>query len=148
MPLRQLLRAANTDTSLAVTPDDVERRRLEEEVLTELASHPTAVYIRGLEDECEGYREALQVRTRTHSPLTRAAADCLTLCVFRQSETKRTRDQRVALESKDRIVAKLREQLQSFSRGRAGSRAGSAGSSMRQTMPQLHSSMRAESAMG
>eukprot|EP01045_Picozoa_sp_COSAG04_P058754 COSAG04_NODE_28743_length_273_cov_1.408046_1_plen_84_part_01 len=84
MPLRQLLRAANTDTSLAVTPDDVERRRLEEEVLTELASHPTAVYIRGLEDECEGYREALQVRSRTHSPLTRSAADCLTLCVFRQ----------------------------------------------------------------
>ena len=140
-----ILRAANTDTSLAVTPDDVERRRLEEEVLTELASHPTAVYIRGLEDECEGYREALQVRSSLRS---RARQRDASLCVFRQSETKRTRDQRVALESKDRIVAKLREQLQSFSRGRAGSRAGSAGSSMRQTMPQLHSSMRAESAMG
>ena len=38
------------------------RRRLEEEVLTELASHPTVAYIRGLEDECEGYREALAVR--------------------------------------------------------------------------------------
>ena len=35
---------------------------MEEEVLTELASHPTVAYIRGLEDECEGYREALAVR--------------------------------------------------------------------------------------
>ena len=44
--------------------------------------------------------------------------------IMPQAESKRTRDQRVALESKDRIVAKLREQLQSFSR-RPGSRAGS-----------------------
>ena len=40
----------------------MDRRRVEEEVLTELASHPTVAYIRGLEDECEGYREALAVR--------------------------------------------------------------------------------------
>ena len=44
------------------------RRRVEEEVLTELASHPTVVYIRGLEDECEGYREALSVNIRPPPP--------------------------------------------------------------------------------
>ena len=75
------------------------RHRLEEEVLTELSSHPTVAYIRGLEEESSGYRDALK------------------------SETKRTRDQRVALESKDRIIDKLREQLQSFSQ-RSGSRQG------------------------
>ena len=46
-----------------IIADDA-RRKLEEEVLTELASHPTVAYIRGLEDECEGYREALAVRYR------------------------------------------------------------------------------------
>merc|ERR1712093_202890 len=57
------LRARTVDGAPPGPSDDVERRRLEEEVLTELASHPTAVYIRGLEDECEGYREALQSET-------------------------------------------------------------------------------------
>lgn len=48
---------------------DEARRKLEEEVLTELAGHPTVVYIRGLEDECEGYREALAVRPFLHFSL-------------------------------------------------------------------------------
>ena len=85
--------------------DDL-RHHIEEEVLTELSSHPTVAYIRGLEDEAGGYRDALK------------------------AETKRTRDQRVALESKDRIIDKLREQLQSFSHRGGGSRGGSRPSSV------------------
>jgi hypothetical protein len=36
---------------------------VEEDVLTDLASHPTVAYIRSLEEECNGYRTALKVRT-------------------------------------------------------------------------------------
>ena len=61
---------------------------------------------------------------------------------FGQTETKRTRDQRVALESKDRIVAKLREQLQSFSR-RPGSRTSMGGSTR---LPGVHGDSRPDSA--
>ena len=43
--------------------DEESRQRLEQQVLTELASHPTVTYVRALEEEREGYRDALQVTT-------------------------------------------------------------------------------------
>jgi len=135
-----ILRAANTDTSLAVTPDDVERRRLEEEVLTELASHPTAVYIRGLEDECEGYREALQVRSRTHSPLTRSAADCLTLRVSpvrNEADTRPTRRARVQGPHRGE-VARAAAELQSRASRLPGRQRGKLDASDHAPAAQLH----------
>eukprot|EP01052_Picozoa_sp_SAG31_P009188 SAG31_NODE_478_length_15144_cov_15.165769_10_plen_188_part_00 len=91
-----------------------ERAAMEEQVLTELASHPTVTYVRALEEEREGYRDALQV------------------------ETKRTRDQRVALEAKDRIIAKLRDQLQSVgSSGRKSAMGAMNGNGTRGSFPAM-----------
>ena len=76
----EVVRLASADTGGMASPDEAgseaDRAAMEEQVLTELASHPTVTYVRALEEEREGYRDALQV------------------------ETKRTRDQRVALEVK------------------------------------------------
>merc|ERR1739848_499324 len=66
---------------------DEERDRIEKDVLHELIDHPTVDYIRMTEDERDRYRDAYV------------------------KESKKLRDTAIALQSKDRIISKLQDQM-------------------------------------
>uniref|UniRef100_A0A7S0ECQ6 Kinesin motor domain-containing protein n=1 Tax=Hanusia phi TaxID=3032 RepID=A0A7S0ECQ6_9CRYP len=92
---------AATERKSAQTVDEI-RAQVEQQVLSDLADHPTVEYIKQIEDERNYYREQLQ------------------------EEVRRCKDLRIALDSKQRVIEKQTgslEAIKGFTRSNAhGSR--------------------------